>query len=323
MIKTQKQLLREYISFVIKEDDFTTPGAGGSALRNVVAGAAKKSASAVAGAGKKVGAAVSKTLSTAYEATKELGSLGILKADYEGVQNKYIQDLNNISAKHGEAMKSADDAFLNAFGPVGSALKAGLSGIALTAFFMNPVAFMAVEGGVSSLARNKKNILDKIDDLAYGQGSNKKNKLEPEKFKSDFDAAQIDAKGSVKKNVQNLNKEINKISGAKSLKDLKFSDQDIAQINEKLKNEENKDILALEYGKKIKLAVLLNSTQEQRNKFFHETMKSLSKTIPPSKLEAALTSEGGMIHAYDKVIEEIKTKIADDKIIKDVKEKLK
>lgn len=312
MKKNEEKLLKEYVSFIINEyDSFSAPGAGGAALKRAFAGAAKDAASAIVGAGKQVGAAAKQTIGMTYEALKNIGSFGIFKANYDKVAEKYKNDLQNISNQHGSAMRSANDAFLNVLGPIGTIAKAGLTGAAAAVFFSNPAAFIAAEGVASAAARKapelKAKIKSKIDKMAGDEPEKdkKENKsIKDPEFKDQREGlskVNKQVKQIVEKEKKELLENVNNIINSNSLQDLKFSNDDI----EKIKKQEKDANRVVSYGKKIKLKALLESIKSKRNSFYKEAKDAFGNTIPDS----ALTAKGGLIYEYDQIIRMIQEKI--------------
>lgn len=303
MKKNEEQLLREYVesSLVLEFDQFST--GGGVALRKVFSKAAGKFGSAMAGATKKVAAAVGKTLDTTIEAFKEVGSFGLFRADYDGVEKKYQKKLQDIASKHGQAMASADEAFFNVFSPVKTALKAGLTGAAAAAFFMNPLAFIAASGVAKHGSKKAKEGLPKLKQKAENDIEEMRKglkNLDPE-IKERLKDAQRQVKNEMVSHFNEMNQLSDKILTANTLKELSFSDKDIQDFESVTKDKEK----LLKYGKKLKLTALLQSLKKERDFLLQEVKKTFGSEVP----ENALVGKGSPYFAYSKIVDMVQQKI--------------
>jgi hypothetical protein len=366
----QEQLIREYVRAAIIAE-YAPPGAMGAALRRAVSEPAKRLASVISGKSKQLFASLKNVAKIAWGALKELGTLGLLSANYDKIKEEYEGELRNIEKKHGADIRHARETFFNDFSPLVGVAKAGLTGAAATAFFMNPLLFMAGTNVASAAAEKvpglKKDIDKKIDKMAYGEDYAKEKeekerrarekdsrkeekqarKREKQRRREERDArrrsaeppvstlpassapvenllrsknplneektnpnaimekhpwlkdAMNESKRAMMKYAAKIDSEVKSTVSASKLEDLGIPKDVIKKITSDPKAKQE-DVLAA--AKAMKLGEILAKVEAERN----QTLSSTKQAFP-NVPESSYTGAGSMIHAYDVIINKIKS----------------
>lgn len=321
VMETDEKLIREFIKESIRSDSLSlllfeyTPGAGGAALRQGLSRAASKFADVVTGEFKNVFASIKQLGGITYQAVKEVGSLGLFKADYKGVKAKYEAELAEIDKKYGRQIEEARENFSSALSPLTTAAKLGLGATATALFFTNPIAFTAVAGIASDTSKKvKTKVLPAaaaglvaakkgLDKWAGHDEEDEDRKLGKESLATQdwVKQAQSDVRSSLTRKLREIEEKVNSIMSARSVEDLKLP----SSLTKKLtQDSKNKDAVLM-ICKGMALKEILNSVEAERSKLLEEG-KKIFKDVP----EIALTGKGSYIGAYDQIISMIKKKIS-------------
>jgi hypothetical protein len=323
-METNEKLIREFIKESIRSDSSPaflfeyTPGSGGAALRSALSGAASKFADVVKGEFKNVFASIKQLGGITYQAVKEVGTLGLFKADYEGVKAKYQAELAEIDKKYGRQIEEARKNFSSVLSPFTTAAKLGLGATATALFFANPIAFTAVAGIASDTSKQAKTKvlpavaagilaaktgLDKWAGHDEEDEEDEDRKIEKESLATQdwVKKAQSDVRSSLTRKLREIEAKVNSIMSARSVEDLKLP----SSLTKKLtQDSKNKDAVLM-ICKGMALKEILNSIELERSKLLEEG-KKIFKDAP----ETALTGKGSYIGVYDQIISMIKKKIS-------------
>jgi hypothetical protein len=325
----QEELIREYVREALVLE-YAPPGAMGAALKKAVSDPAKRLASVISGKSKQVFASLKNVAKISWEALKELGTLGLLSAKYDKIKQEYQNDLKNIESKHGADIKHARETFFNDFSPLIGVAKAGLTGAAATAFFINPLLFMAGSNIISAAKEKAPGAIEKakkkIDTMAYGEKD--KNKKQKEKTSENLfisknllneEDRELNPKEIIEKNpwlkdamkesrkamveyASHIDSEVKATVSASKIEDLGKLPTDIVKKvtnDPKAKPEE-----VLTAAKAMKLGEILSKVEAERAQAISEIKQAF-----PGVSESVHSGPGSIIYAYDEIIKKIKSNI--------------
>lgn len=322
----QEELIREYVREALVLE-YAPPGAMGAALKRAVSEPTKRLASVISGKSKQVFASLKNLAKISWGALKELGTLGLLSANYDKIKQEYKDDLSKIEKKHGADINHARETFFNDFSPLISVAKIGLTGAAATAFFTNPLLFM-VGSDVISAAKEKipgavEKVNKKIDTMAYGEkdkDKKKKKKTSENLFISKNLLNEEDGKLNPKEIVEKhpwlkdamkesrkammdyaarVDSEVKATVSASKLEDLGIPNDIIKKI---ATDPKAKPADVLTAAKAMKLGEILSKVEAERSQAMSEIKQSF-----PGVSESVYSGEGSLIYAYDEIIKKIKS----------------
>lgn len=319
----QEQLIREYIREALVFED-APPGAMGASLKRAVSEPARRLASVISGKSKQVFASLKNVAKISWGALKELGTLGLLSANYDKIKQEYQSDLKKIETKHGADIKHARETFFNDFSPLISVAKVGLTGAAAAAFFTNPLLFMAGANVISAAKEKAPGAIDKVKNKIDTMAGNKKasenlfiskNLLNEE----DEEDRKLNPKEIIEKNpwLQDAMKEsrqammayatlvdseVKATVSASKIEDLGKLPTDIVKKVTNDPNAKPEDVLTA--AKAMKLGEILSKVEAERDQAISEIKKAFSGVS-----ESAYSGPGSLIYAYNEIIKEIKSKM--------------
>jgi hypothetical protein len=322
----QEELIREYVREALVLE-YAPPGAMGAALKRAVSEPTKRLASVISGKSKQVFASLKNLAKISWGALKELGTLGLLSANYDKIKQEYKDDLSKIEKKHGADINHARETFFNDFSPLISVAKIGLTGVAATAFFTNPLLFM-VGSDVISAAKEKipgavEKVNKKIDTMAYGEkdkDKKKKKKTSENLFISKNLLNEEDGKLNPKEIVEKhpwlkdamkesrkammdyaarVDSEVKATVSASKLEDLGIPNDIIKKI---ATDPKAKPADVLTAAKAMKLGEILSKVEAERSQAMSEIKQSF-----PGVSESVYSGEGSLIYAYGEIIKKIKS----------------
>ena len=321
----QEELIREYVREALVLE-YAPPGAMGAALKRAVSEPAKRLASVISGKSKQVFASLKNLAKISWGALKELGTLGLLSANYDKIKQEYQNDLKNIESKHGADIKHARETFFNDFSPLIGVAKAGLTGAAATAFFTNPLLFMA-GSDIISAAKEKapgaiEKVKKKIDTMAYGEKDKDKNKKEKTSenlfiSKNLLNEDKLNPKEIIEKHpwlkdamkesrkammdyASRVDSEVKATVSASKIEDLGQLPADIVKKIATDLKAKPEDVLAA--AKAMKLGEILSKVEAERNQAISEIKQAF-----PEVSESVYSGAGSIIYAYDEIIKKIKS----------------
>lgn len=307
-MNSQEKIIREFIRESLLSSDVVKESAFTSGLKSAVSDLGKT----VVGSAATILASVKQLAGLTYQAIKEVGSLGIFKADYNKVKDQYTQNLAVIQKEYGAEIAAAEKTFSKALFPLTSAAKIGLGATAAAFFFANPLAFIALEGVATGTSRKIKGeiipkakdlksqaqkVIDKLSDHEeQSETENKGNDL----LKQDWvKEGQEKFKQSTELYFKQINDKINKISSAADVKSLGIPDKIVQQLSKDSKNQAE----ILKACKALALNEILNTVKADKEKQIADAKKA---NVP----ESAITGSKSFIKLYDKIIETINEKIS-------------
>jgi len=331
----QEELIREYVREALVLE-YAPPGAMGAALKRAVSEPTRRLASVISGKSKQVFASLKNLAKISWGALKELGTLGLLSANYDKIKQEYQNDLKNIESKHGADIKHARETFFNDFSPLIGVAKAGLTGAAATAFFTNPLLFMAGSNIISAAKEKAPDAIEKvkkkIDTMAYGEkdkdkdknknkNKNKKEKTSENLFISknllNEEDRELNPKEIIEKHpwlkdamkesrkammdyASRVDSEVKATVSASKIEDLGQLPTDIVKKvtnDPKAKPEE-----VLTAAKAMKLGEILSKVEAERAQAISEIKQAF-----PGVSESVYSGPGSLIYAYDEIIKKIKS----------------
>lgn len=325
----QEELIREYVKEALVLE-YAPPGAMGAALKRAVSDPTKRLASVISGKSKQVFASLKNLAKISWGALTELGTLGLLSANYDKIKQEYQNDLKNIESKHGADIKHARETFFNDFSPLIGVAKAGLTGAAAAAFFTNPLLFMA-GSNIINAAKEKapgtiEKVKKKIDTMAYGKKEKEKDKNKKEKtFENLFisknllneEDRELNPKEIIEKNpwlkdamkesrkamadyALRVDSEVKATVSASKIEDLGQLPTDIVK---KVTNDpKSKPEEVLTAAKAMKLGEILSKVEAERAQAISEIKQAF-----PGVSESVHSGPGSLIYAYDEIIKKIKS----------------
>jgi len=297
-MKDEQEIIREFIRESLLVED-----APGAAFRRRTSAGLQKLKDVAVGEFKNVFAAVKQLAGTTFEAVKEVGSLGLFRANYDKVKENYQKNLQEIDFKYGDAIREARGNVDIALAPLKAATKAGFGATALAFFAVNPLAFIAagaaasVAGtGIKKAAEKGKEVIDKaekaIDKMAYGEKEAAgATEITNEQWVKDAKADVLKASESY---YQQIKKQINKVLSASKIEDLGLP----AELVKKLQTDEKNKQIVLKASKGMALSSILSSVKQDKQRVIDDAKKAglSDKIIYDSK---------SYIKIYDKLINEI------------------
>jgi len=295
-MKDEQEIIREFIRESLLVED-------GASFRRSMGAAVGKLKDVAVGEFKNVFAAVKQLAGITFEAVKEVGSLGLFKANYDKVKENYQKNLQEIDFKYGYAIRDAREKFDIALGPLESAAQAGLGATALAFFAVNPLVFIAAGAaasaagtGIKKAAEKGKEVIDKaekaIDKMAYGEKEAAGAKeITNEQWVKD---AKADVLKATESYYQQIKEQINKVLSASKIEDLGLP----AELVKKLQTDEKNKQIVLKASKGMALNSILSSVKQDKQRVIDDAKKAglSDKIIYDSK---------SYIKIYDKLINEI------------------
>jgi hypothetical protein len=326
----QEELIREYVREALVLE-YAPPGAMGAALKRAVSEPTKRLASVISGKSKQVFASLKNLAKISWGALKELGTLGLLSANYDKIKQEYKDDLNKIEKKHGADINHARETFFNDFSPLISVAKIGLTGAAATAFLTNPLLFMAGSNIISATKEKIPGAIEKvnqkIDTMAYGEkdkGKKEKDKGKKKTSENLFISKNLlneeDGKLNPKEIIEKhpwlkdamkesrkammdyaarVDSEVKATVSASKLEDLGIPN-DI--IKKTATDPKAKPADVLTAAKAMKLGEILSKVEAERSQAMSEIKQAF-----PGVSESVYSGEGSLIYAYDEIIKKIKS----------------
>lgn len=325
----QEELIREYVREALVLE-YAPPGAMGAALKRAVSEPAKRLASVISGKSKQVFASLKNLAKISWGALKELGTLGLLSANYDKIKQEYQNDLKNIESKHGADIKHARETFFNDFSPLIGVAKAGLTGAAATAFFTNPLLFMAGSNIISAAKEKAPDAIEKvkkkIDTMAYGEKDKDKDKDKKKKEKTSenlfisknlLNEDKLNPKEIIEKHpwlkdamkesrkammdyASRVDSEVKATVSASKIEDLGQLPADIVKKIATDPKAKPEDVLTA--AKAMKLGEILSKVEAERNQAISEIKQAF-----PGVSESVYSGAGSIIYAYDEIIKKIKS----------------
>jgi len=292
----EEKIIREFIRQSLLYDKLINESAFTSGVKSAVSDFAKVTAGSLGN----ILASVKQLGGLTYQAIKEVGSLGLFKADYNKVKAQYFKDVSEIHKKYGSAMEEAEKTFSKALAPLTTATKLGLGATAAAFFFANPVAFIALEGISSKTSEKLKgDVATKVKDVkAKAQQVIDKRSghdLLDQSWVKEGRQAFTQTSNSYLSEMQN---KIDKIVSAKDIKSLGISEDLVRKLSADTKN---KDVI-LKTSKSLALNEILNVVKADKQKQIDDAKKV---GIP----EEIISSTKGYLKIYDSLISKINEKL--------------
>jgi hypothetical protein len=307
-MNVQEKIIREFIRESLLSNEIIVESSFTSGVKSAVSDLGK----VVAGSAATILASVKQLTGLTYQAIKEVGSLGIFKADYDKVKSQYHQNLAEIQKEYGAEIDAAEKTFSKALFPLTSAAKIGLGATATAFFFANPLAFIALEGTATGTSKKiKGEVVPKIKDLksqaqkaidkwsGYEEQSETKNKGNDLLRQDWVREGQQKFKQSTELYFKQINDKIKKISSAADVKSLGIPDKIVQQLSKDSKNQAE----ILKACKALALNEILNTVKVDKEKQIADAKKA---NVP----ESAITGSKSFIKLYDKIIVTINEKIS-------------
>jgi len=292
----EEKIIREFIRQSLLYDKLINESAFTSGVKSAVSDFAKVTAGSLGN----ILASVKQLGGLTYQAIKEVGSLGLFKADYNKVKAQYSKDVSEIHKKYGSAMEEAEKTFSIALAPLTTAMKLGLGATAAAFFFANPVAFIALEGiSFKTSEKLKGDVATKVKDVkAKAQQVIDKwsgHDLLDQSWVKEGRQAFTQTSNSYLSEMQN---KIDKIVSAKDIKSLGISEDLVRKLSADTKN---KDVI-LKASKSLALNEILNVVKADKQKQIDDAKKV---GIP----EEIISSTKGYLKIYDSLISKINEKL--------------